>query len=241
MRIAIYYAPAADTDLWRAGCAWLGRDAASGESWPPVLAGPLGAARAGEVVSSPARYGFHATLVAPFRPGAGANAGNGAAEDAGDLVEDMAGALRAFAASNEPESIELEVSTLAGFAALTPRTSAGAAAAGRLARRALEFFDGFRAPLDGAEFARRAQGAGRAPDGAAAALGVPACAGAFPLSHDADRRLEAAELEIALACARAHFSPFLAAPVRLDTVAMFVQEEPDDPFRIHTAVTIGGH
>lgn len=54
-------------------------------------------------------------------------------------------------------------------------------------------------------------------------------------------RLEAAELEIALACARAHFSPFLAAPVRLDTVAMFVQEEPDDPFRIHTAVTIGGH
>lgn len=62
VRVAFYYAPEVDDPLWSAGCRWLGRDAELGADIPqpaiPMLAAATSTAR---------RYGFHATLVAPFR------------------------------------------------------------------------------------------------------------------------------------------------------------------------------
>jgi hypothetical protein len=61
MRAAVYYAPAADDPLWRAGTAWLGRDPeARLDIVQPDIEG-LAAATA-----SPRRYGFHATLKPPM-------------------------------------------------------------------------------------------------------------------------------------------------------------------------------
>lgn len=60
-RVGIYYAPASHDTLWQAGCEWLGRDAETGLN----IAQPDLPALA-ENTKDPRRYGFHATLKAPF-------------------------------------------------------------------------------------------------------------------------------------------------------------------------------
>lgn len=60
MRYAIYFTPPADHPLTILGAKWLGRNAFSDES----LASP---ASFSNWISKPARYGFHATLKAPFK------------------------------------------------------------------------------------------------------------------------------------------------------------------------------
>jgi hypothetical protein len=57
-RIALYYAPPATSAWWRAGCEWLGRDPETNEK---------SATAAATLTQAPRRYGWHATLVAPFR------------------------------------------------------------------------------------------------------------------------------------------------------------------------------
>ena len=71
-RYAIYYAPPADTLLWRRGCRWLGRDPETGRrAWPPRW---LSRRRWHALVKEPALYGLHGTLKAPFRPAPGVTA-----------------------------------------------------------------------------------------------------------------------------------------------------------------------
>jgi hypothetical protein len=66
-RYALYLAPPPESDLWRFGCDVIGRDALTGASrdgFAPEGYTPL-AWRS--MTSGPRRYGFHATLKAPFR------------------------------------------------------------------------------------------------------------------------------------------------------------------------------
>jgi Protein of unknown function (DUF1045) len=66
-RYALYLAPPPDSDLWRFGCNVIGRDAKTGasrdgfslEGYPPDSWRSM--------TGNPRRYGFHATLKAPFR------------------------------------------------------------------------------------------------------------------------------------------------------------------------------
>jgi putative phosphonate metabolism protein len=66
-RYAVYFAPARDSAWWRFGAHWLGRDEASGAAL--AQASPLqeGGAELRRITDEPRRYGFHATLKAPFR------------------------------------------------------------------------------------------------------------------------------------------------------------------------------
>ncbi len=67
LRYALYLAPPPESELWRFGCEVIGRDALTGASWGEFgLEGyPPGAWRS--MTGDPRRYGFHATLKAPFR------------------------------------------------------------------------------------------------------------------------------------------------------------------------------
>ena len=60
MRYAIYFTPPADHPFTILGAEWLGRNAFTDER----LVAPAGFA---DWISKPARYGFHATLKAPFK------------------------------------------------------------------------------------------------------------------------------------------------------------------------------
>lgn len=66
-RYAIYYAPAADSPWWRFGASWLGWDELRGTPLPQPPLPEFSAEDFREITSAPRRYGFHATLKAPFR------------------------------------------------------------------------------------------------------------------------------------------------------------------------------
>src|SRR5262249_29815595 len=63
-RIALYYAPPPESAWWRAGCEWLGRDPENGRVFSACEMPGLDL-RA--LTRAPRRYGWHGTLVAPFR------------------------------------------------------------------------------------------------------------------------------------------------------------------------------
>lgn len=138
-RYAVYAAP--EGALAEAAHAWLGWDAYAGRPCPhpdiPGLPRPLA-----ELAEAPRKYGFHATLKAPFRLAPGAD------ETA------LLWAVEALANRSLPAVAPgLRLAPVHGFIALVP--DGPAAEIDALAARAVEALDAFRAPLSEAEIARR--------------------------------------------------------------------------------------
>ena len=67
LRYAVYLAPPPESALWRFGSDVIGRDAASGQQRPGFAAAGFDAEAWRDMTSEPRRYGFHATIKAPFR------------------------------------------------------------------------------------------------------------------------------------------------------------------------------
>jgi putative phosphonate metabolism protein len=146
-RFAIYFVPGAATALYRFGAAVLGYDCYTGEAvtCPRPPAPALSEADWAPLTAEPRRYGFHATLKAPFR------LRDEFAED------DLVAALREFAASiTDSPRFEPMVDLIAGFVAIVPQNRA--AAVDHLAADCVTRFDRFRAPMTAEERARRTAG-----------------------------------------------------------------------------------
>jgi putative phosphonate metabolism protein len=142
-RVAVYYAPAMESDLWRIGNAWLGRDTHTGERFPhpPV---PLDTERWLKVTTSPRHYGLHATLKPPFQLRAGFS------------LADFQARLAEYAIGQRPlHASSLTLSSLNGFLALVP--SLPSQELDNLAATCIQELDGFRQPLDKAEMDLRKQ------------------------------------------------------------------------------------
>ncbi|MDO5641487.1 MAG: DUF1045 domain-containing protein [Paracoccus sp. (in: a-proteobacteria)] len=137
-RYAIYYTPPKG-DFADFGAIWLGWDPVLGRAVAqPRIAG-LDLAR---ITAGASRYGFHATLKAPFRLAAG--------HDAGDL----AAAAEHLAEKTAPVTLPgLVLARLGSFLALVPAVPGADLQA--LAAGVVAGLDGLRAPLTGAERARR--------------------------------------------------------------------------------------
>ena len=141
-RYAIYFVPAPDTALYRFGAAALGYDCFTGADIAPLDALPVDAGAWRELTREPRRYGFHATLKAPFRLAARRTE----AELIGEFVE--------FSATiDSAPAIEPAVCLLQHFVAIVPVTVG--AGLDRLAASCVEHFDCFRAPLTSADRSRR--------------------------------------------------------------------------------------
>ncbi len=141
-RYAIYFVPAAQSDLYRFGSSVLGYDCYTGEevTFPQELAADAAAWR--RLTTEPRRYGFHATLKAPFQLSPACT------ETA--LVD----AVQSFAASQDViPTIAPAVELLSGFAAVVPRHPEASVDA--LAAHCTTAFDRFRAPMSPQERARR--------------------------------------------------------------------------------------
>ncbi|MCS3804642.1 ribose 1,5-bisphosphokinase [Chromobacterium alkanivorans] len=108
MRYALYYAPRPDSAFWRAGSGWLGQDALSGLQVLQPHAPGVDADALAELTAAPARYGWHATLKAPFALGAGV--------DEAALLARTAALARRF----QPFELSLDVAWLTDFLALRP-------------------------------------------------------------------------------------------------------------------------
>jgi Protein of unknown function (DUF1045) len=141
-RYAIYFLPARDSDLYRFGSSVLGYDCYTGDevTCPQELAGDAEAWR--RLTEDPRRYGFHATLKAPFHlwPACTETA----------LID----AVQSFAASGHAiPPVAPIIETLSGFAAVLPRHPEASLDA--LAAHCTTAFDRFRAPISPQERARR--------------------------------------------------------------------------------------
>lgn len=138
-RYAIYAAP--EGALWDAASQWLGWDALHGAAPPPPefegLPRPLA-----EITEAPRRYGFHATIKAPFRLAAGTS------------PEDLAWASAALCLRLSPVVLAgLRLEHFRGFLALVPEGDGTGLA--DMAARVVEALDPFRAALTADEIARR--------------------------------------------------------------------------------------
>jgi putative phosphonate metabolism protein len=141
-RYAIYFVPDPDTALYRFGAAVLGYDCFTGAEIPTPDVLPVDAGAWRELTREPRRYGFHATLKAPFRLAAGRTE----AELIGEFVEFS----RTIAIA---PTVEPVVCLLQHFAAIVPATAC--AGLDRLAASCVKHFDGFRAPVTSADRSRR--------------------------------------------------------------------------------------
>ncbi len=226
-RYALYYAPAVESPLWRFGSAVLGYDAVSGEDVPFAVPDGCDAAAWPGLTEEPRRYGFHATLKAPFELARG----RGEAQ------------LRAFthnyAASLEPVALTgLGVSALGSFVALTP--SGESPALQRFAFALVQAFEPFRAALGEADMARRL----RSPLTPAhraylEAYGYPYVGDAFRFHMTLTGSLppdRVGPVKQALALAYAEAVP--AGPVAIDRIALFRQETRESRFRLLDSVSL---
>ena len=142
-RHAIYFAPPKGSALARFGDDWLGWEAERGERLDGMALSGLPLPRA-ELVETPRRYGFHATLKPPFRLAEGREV---AALDAA-LAEAAAGCARF--------DLRLGVAAPGAFLALVPEEAPAELAA--LERACVVGLDRFRAPADAGETVRRRMG-----------------------------------------------------------------------------------
>lgn len=141
-RYALYYVPDQESRFYRFGAQVLGYDAFTARdiAFPPELPRPH--ADWPELTSDPRRYGFHATLKAPFslRPG--------------KTETDVIVAAQQFAEQHRIIPVIVPVvRTLCSFVAIVP--SQRNAALNDLARDCVVAFDPFRAPLSPQDRARR--------------------------------------------------------------------------------------
>jgi putative phosphonate metabolism protein len=217
-RFAIYFAPPTDSALWAKASAWLGRDPAGGDV-PADLPPGVSRDRLDDRSVSARRYGFHATIKAPFRIGFG---------------HDRAGleaALTAFAATMAPVAIgPLKLALLDGFLALIPQAQSEALT--HFAARVVSDFDNFRAPATAEERERRTASGKLTPRQLELMerLGYPYVYEQFQLHMTLTDRLAEAERDSWFAAATAHFGPLACADTLLDRLVLFHEAEQGAPF-----------
>ncbi|MCW5697552.1 MAG: DUF1045 domain-containing protein [Bauldia sp.] len=221
-RVAIYFTPPPADLLTAAAAAWLGRDPHGGAVDTATDPGP------DDLVAAPRRYGFHATLKAPFRL---AN---------GDTLADVDAALAAFCDEAGPVVIPaIRLARLDRFFALVP--SEAVPDLDDLAARTVELFDRHRAPLSEADLARREV----APLSERERANLMRWG--YPYTHQ-DFRFhmtltgpvadeESASVELLLAT---RFAPFIDRPLLIDGLALFVEPTDGADFMVHARHKLRG-
>ncbi|CAN5167617.1 DUF1045 domain-containing protein [soil metagenome] len=212
-RYAIYYAPPAHAPLHRLAASWLGREAFTG--LPAVQPDVPGIA---EKTEEPRRYGFHATLKAPFRLGPDVK------------PEQLMHSVEAIAKQFAPISFPaIEFKVLDRFLALVP--TAGEREIQILANYCVKKLDKFRAPLTPEEMAhRRKNGLSARLDTLLLNWGYPHVLDQFQFHLTLSNVLEPAELETLSEAAERHFAPVLNKPLVIDALCVFREPSPGAPF-----------
>ncbi len=227
MRYAIYFTPSSSDPLTLSAASWLGRSVYSGEAVEHPAVRGLGLHEIAFHTALPRRYGFHATLKAPFHL-------RGDCTEAALLRE-----LMRFAGTLEPFEIpRLVVGRLGDFYGPVPE--APCAALDYLAAAVVQQFDAYRAPLSEAEIERRN------PEGLSASQFSNLHRWGHPYVMDEFRfhmtltgpllNRDFGRMESVLA---GYFEPLLGEPVEIGNLALFVEKEPGAPFVVHSLHPMG--
>lgn len=227
-RYALYYAPAVDSALWRFGCATLGYDAFSGEDVSFAVPAGCNGETWPQLTAEPRRYGFHATLKAPFELGQGRGEG-----PLRSFAQQLAAGLAAVPLAG------LTVAALGRFVALVPAEPSPALQ--KLAFDIVQAFEPFRAPLGAADLQRRlASPLTPAERAYLEAYGYPYVGEAFRFHMTLTGALPADEVPaIASALTAAHAQAVPPGPIPIDRLVVFRQDDRAGRFRVIDSFPFG--
>ena len=218
-RYAVYFAPAPHSPWWEAGAHWLGRNERTDEPLLPDASLPFDTAARAALTAEPRRYGFHATLKAPFRLGGGHS------------EEDLWARLRALAAGLAPVALgPLSVVALGDFVAWVP--SAPPRELADVATRCVIDLDDLRAPLTPPELARRRP---ESLDARGRELlsryGYPHVLERFRLHFSLSGPVDAATAQRVIEAWTPRTAQLNQAPLLLDRLCLFIETAPGQAFR----------
>ena len=229
MRYAIYFTPPAEDPLTRRASHWLGRDAISGEGLAQPVIEAFSEVAFSELTSDPRRYGFHATMKAPFE----------LADGVGET--ELVDAFERFAARQEAFTLpSLVLGQLGPFFALVP--GATSSDLQTLASDCVTVFDRFRAPLDATDIARRRPE--RLSPGEhrnLMAWGYPYVLDDFRFHMTLTGPMERDDQPAMRAAIESHFGGLLDRPRDIDTLSLFAEPSRGAPFLLHHMVPLAGN
>ena len=229
MRYAIYFAPPEHDPLNRTATSWLGRCAFTDTAVEQPPAVQISPDTLAQNTRSARRYGFHATIVAPFT----------LADD--ETEESLVAALDTYAATAAAIVMpSFVLKRLGAFFALMPKLQDDDLSA--LASNVVRHFDRFRAPLSDSETLRR--------DGDhltvsqrsnLARWGYPYVFDDFRFHMTLTDQIEEPDAAHFEAAIDAHFGDLLGAPLSVGSLALFAEPGPDAPFAIRSFHTFAPH
>lgn len=219
-RYAIYFAPAKESSWWAFAAHWLGRNEFDDRPLTLPQTSQFAPDELLAVTAEPRRYGFHATLKAPFRLG-----DNYRLDDLIQRTQTLATKLARIPLG------PLQARSLGKFVALVPEQTPDALAA--LAEACVVELDDLRAPLSEQDLARRQSGPLDARELALLQrYGYPYVLERFrfhlTLSGPADQSTQQRVVD----AVQAQVSQLnAAAPLVLDRLCLFVEPTPGASFR----------
>jgi putative phosphonate metabolism protein len=227
LRYALYFTPPKDDPLTSLAARWLGRDAFSGEIFSDKAMGPLPEGHA-ELTADPRRYGFHATLKAPFELAASVTE-----RDLLEVAAEFATQTKAFTVP------ELVLGQLGQFFALVPGSLCQPLQ--DFAWRVVKTFEPFRAPLSDHDIARRKPESLTEPERVnLLRWGYPYVNDEFRFHMTLTGRVPAerqAEMHYVL---RERFAEHTGKPLDISGLAIFAEEERGAPFFVRSWLPLAG-
>lgn len=228
-RCAVYFVPEVHSDWWHAGSQWLGRCAASGASYAQPEIPGLDPVQCQTLTADPRRYGWHATLKAPFSLAAGQS------------LDDLRSAMQALASQWTAFDLpRLQVSDQGGFLALRPQGDVTQLNA--MAAACVQQLHPLAQPLPDAELARRRQ-ARLTPeqDRLLLAWGYPWVLDHFQFHLSLTGSLGQCSPEVKVALFRAAQARFETLPVcRFTQIALFIEPERGADFELIETMDLHG-
>lgn len=227
MRFAIYFVPPPLDSLGHRAAQWLGRDPHTGNASPLVPVGRLTADDVAFHTSSARRYGFHATMKAPFRLADGRS------------EAELSEALRTFCASEFAFVVpRMKISRIGQFFALMPARPSVEIDA--IACKTVMAFERFRAPLNDAETARRQ------PDKLSAAQlrnlfrwGYPHVLDTFRFHMTLTGQVPDSDHDTVAAALNEWFAPVIRQPMHFGSLSLMTEAEPGAPFLVREHCPLG--
>ena len=226
-RYAIYYAPAAGDEFYRAASAWLGRDVYTDKLLVrPAIAG-MESLDLDALTSDPRHYGWHATLKAPFELAADQSA------------EGLLAEVETYCRNRGPFSATVKVAALGDFLAFT--LAEPSAEMRLLHEDCVRRFDHFRAPLSDFDLARRRRAAMTPEqDARLVTFGYPWIFEDFRFHMTLTGRIrEETERARVLAALQQHFAAY-EGPHVFGGLALFFQPDRDSDFIVLGRSAFGG-
>jgi len=174
-----------------------------------------------ELTAEPRRYGFHATMKAPFRLAEGAS------------EQELRTELEALAQSRRPFLQRMRVARIGRFFAIV--ADGPSPELNELADEAVKRFERFRAPLTEAEFQRRE------PEKLSPlqlrnlrTWGYPHVFADFRFHMTLTGKVPEEKAEKMQTVLDTIFSPLLEEPIVIGGLALFVQPDADQPFHVES-------